>query len=315
MAHFQCVRFQRLATLLARLERPVFVSDIDLILQRGVSDLLARAAPADVMFNENEISFNAGSRLTANLLLVNPTADAQVFLAFLRETLAEQYQSLPDDVLFDGILNQLVQQEVLRQSVTEMSPRHKANVANDTRGYVSGVAMEKVVVEAVTAEALQAAYEERFRNAKPQTEYNAAHILVATAEEAEAIKAELAAGADFAELAKTKSLDTGSGSAGGDLGWFGLGMMVKPFEDAVVAAKVGEVSGPVQSEFGFHLILVKETRVAENPTLDMIRDDLAAEIENAAITKLVDDLSAKATITREGEGIDPTILKNSSLID
>lgn len=68
-----------------------------------------------------------------------------------------------------------------------MSPRHKANVANDTRGYVSGVAMEKVVVEAVTAEALQAAYEERFRNAKPQTEYNAAHILVATAEEAEAI--------------------------------------------------------------------------------------------------------------------------------
>ncbi|MBP7815901.1 MAG: FkbM family methyltransferase [Phenylobacterium sp.] len=85
VAHFQCVRFQRLATLLARLERPVFVSDIDLILQRGVSDLLARAAPADVMFNENEISFNAGSRLTANLLLVNPTANAQVFLAFLRD--------------------------------------------------------------------------------------------------------------------------------------------------------------------------------------------------------------------------------------
>lgn len=85
VAHFQCVRFQRLGTLLERLERPVFVSDIDLILQRGVSDLLARAAPADVMFNENEISFNAGSRLTANLLLVNPTADAQVFLAFLRD--------------------------------------------------------------------------------------------------------------------------------------------------------------------------------------------------------------------------------------
>ncbi|MDO8911414.1 MAG: FkbM family methyltransferase [Phenylobacterium sp.] len=85
VAHFQCVRFQRLGTLLARLERPVFVSDIDLILQRGVADLLARAAPADVMFNENEISFNAGSRLTANLLLVNPTAGAQVFLAFLRD--------------------------------------------------------------------------------------------------------------------------------------------------------------------------------------------------------------------------------------
>lgn len=246
---------------------------------------------------------------------VNGTTITLGEMIALRETLAEQYQSLPDDVLFDGILNQLIQQEVLRQSVTEMSPRQKANATNNARGYVSGVAMEKVVVKAVTAEALQAAYDERFRNAKPQTEYNAAHILVATADEAEAIKAELAAGADFAELAKAKSLDTGSGSAGGDLGWFGLGMMVKPFEDAVVAAKVGEVTGPIQTEFGFHLILVKETRIAENPTLDAIRDELAAEIENTAIKKLVDDLTATATVTREGEGIDPTILKKSELID
>jgi peptidyl-prolyl cis-trans isomerase C len=233
----------------------------------------------------------------------------------LRETLAEQYQSLPDDVLFDGILNQLVQQEVLRQSVTEMSPRHKANVANDTRGYVSGVAMEKVVVEAVTAEALQAAYEERFRNAKPQTEYNAAHILVATQEEADALKAELVGGADFAELAKTKSTDTGSGANGGDLGWFGLGMMVKPFEEAVVGAKVGEVTGPVQTDFGFHLILVKETRIAEKPTLDQLRDELASQVENAAITAKIAELTTGATVTREGEALDPTLLKNSALID
>lgn len=233
----------------------------------------------------------------------------------LRETLAEQYQSLPDDVLFDGILNQLIQQEVLRQSVSEMSARNSAMLANQERGFVSGIAMEKVVLEAVTEEALQAAYETRFKDAAPLTEYNAAHILVATLEEAEALKAELAAGADFAELAKAKSLDTGSGSTGGELGWFGLGMMVKPFEDAVVAATVGQVAGPVQSDFGFHLILVKETRIAENPTLDMIRDELAEEIERAAIEALIASLTEKAAVTREGEGIDPTILKNSKLID
>jgi peptidyl-prolyl cis-trans isomerase C len=78
---------------------------------------------------------------------------------------------------------------------------------------------------------------------------------------------------------------------------------------------VGQVAGPVQSEFGWHLILVKETRVAANPTLDQIRDELAAEIENTAITGHLDGLQAAATITREGEGIDPTILKNSTLID
>lgn len=90
VAHFQCVRFLRLGALLARLERPVFVSDIDLILQRGVADLLARGAGADVMFNENELSLNAGSRLTANLLWVNPTANAHRMLAFLSRYLEAQ---------------------------------------------------------------------------------------------------------------------------------------------------------------------------------------------------------------------------------
>lgn len=233
----------------------------------------------------------------------------------LRETLPPEYQGLPDDVLFKGIFDQLIQQEVLAQSVTDLSPRGVAMIDNDKRGFVSGLAIEDIVATAVTDEALQAAYDARFKDAAPQTEYNAAHILVETKEEADAIKAELAGGANFAEIAKAKSTDTGSGANGGDLGWFGLGMMVKPFEDAVVAAKVGEVAGPVQTDFGFHLILVKETRVAEKPTLDQLREELAAEIENAAITAKIDELTKSATVTREGEGLDPALLKNSALID
>lgn len=233
----------------------------------------------------------------------------------MRETLPPEYQQLPDDVLFKGIYEQLIQQEVLAQSVGELGPRVLATLDNDKRGLISGLAMERVVAEAVTDEALQAAYDTRFKDAAPQTEYNAAHILVATQEEADAIKTELAGGADFAEIAKAKSTDTGSGANGGDLGWFGLGMMVKPFEDAVVAAKVGEVSGPVQTDFGFHLILVKETRVAEKPTLDQLRDELAAEVENAAINAKIEELTKGATVTRDGEALDPAILKNSALID
>jgi peptidyl-prolyl cis-trans isomerase C len=233
----------------------------------------------------------------------------------LRETLPQEYLSLPDDVLFKGIYDQLIQQEVLAQSVTDLGPRATASIENDKRGYVSGVAIEGIVKEAVTDEALQKAYDDRFKDAAPQTEYNAAHILVATEEEANKLKADLAGGADFAELAKGNSTDTGSGANGGDLGWFGLGAMVKPFEDAVVAAKVGEVAGPVQSDFGFHLILVKETRVADKPTLDQMRDELATEVENAAITGKIDELTKGATVTREGEALDPAILKNSALID
>ena len=256
-----------------------------------------------------------GESASTVVATVNGTVITLGEMIAMRETLPEQYQSMPDDVLFKGILDQLVQQEVLRQAVTEMSARNTAVLSNEARGYVSGIAMEKVALAAVTDEALQAAYDARFKDAAPQTEYHAAHILVKTAEEAEAIQADLAAGGDFAEIAKAKSIDTGSGSAGGDLGWFGLGMMVKPFEDAVVAAKIGEVAGPIQTDFGFHLILVQETRIAANPTLDQMRDDLAQEIERTAVDALIADLTGKAAVTREGEGIDPTILKNTTLID
>ena len=233
----------------------------------------------------------------------------------LRETLPEQYTSLPEDVLFKGIYDQLIQQEVLAQSVKELGPRALASIENDKRGYVSGLAIEGIVKAAVTDEALQAAYDAKFQDAAPQTEYNAAHILVATEEEANKLKADLAAGADFAELAKANSTDTGSGANGGDLGWFGKGMMVKPFEDAVVGAKVGEVTGPVKTDFGYHLILVKETRVADKPTLDQLRDELAKEVEDTAIKAKIDELTAGATVTRDGEALDPAILKNSALID
>jgi len=271
----------------------------------GLAVLAALAAPvwAEGETADTVVATVNGTKLTLGNMIA------------LRESLPEQYQSLPDDVLFKGILDQLVQQETLRQSVTDLSPRQSATVENDTRGYVSGVAIDAIVATAVTDESLQAAYDKRYKDAAPQKEFSASHILVDTVEEAEAIKTELAGGADFAELAKAKSTDTGSGANGGDLGWFGLGVMVQPFEDAVVAAKIGEVTGPVQSDFGYHLILVKETRDAANPPLDDIRDELAAEIENAAIDAKIEELSKTATITREGDGIDPTILKNSALID
>jgi hypothetical protein len=84
LAHLQSVRFLRLSRLLKGLKLPVFVSDIDLVLQRGVKDLLQKFAAHDVVLNENGRSENAGSRFTANLLLLNPTSNAALFLRFLR---------------------------------------------------------------------------------------------------------------------------------------------------------------------------------------------------------------------------------------
>jgi peptidyl-prolyl cis-trans isomerase C len=246
---------------------------------------------------------------------VNGTNITLGHMIVLRETLPQQYQALPDDVLFKGILDQLIQQTALEQSVKELAKRDQLALENNRRGYVSGVALQNVVQGAVSDEALQAAYDAKFSGVTPAKEYNAAHILVATEEMANSLKAELDGGADFSELAKAKSTDKGSGANGGDLGWFGLGMMVKPFEDAVVSAEIGKVAGPVQSDFGWHLILVKESRVAAAPTLDETRDELAAEIERAAVESHLKDLTEAADIARPGEGLDPALLRDATLLD
>jgi peptidyl-prolyl cis-trans isomerase C len=246
---------------------------------------------------------------------VNGTEITLGHVIALREQLPPQYQSLPDDVLYKGLLDQLIQQTALEQAVGEPSLRDRLALENDRRGYLSGVALQSVVQAAVTEEALQAAYDARFKDAAPQMEYNAAHILVESEEKANELKAQIDDGADFAELAKANSTDAGSGANGGDLGWFGKGMMVQPFEEAVIAAETGQVAGPVQSQFGWHLILVKETRVAEAPTLDEMREELAAEVERAAIEARVTEVTEAAEVTRPGEGLDPALIRDASLLD
>lgn len=277
--------------------------------------------------------FWRGLALVGALALTNPvqaqdmTADTVVAtvngtnitlgqMIVLRGTLSDQYQALPDDVLFKGILEQLIQQTVLEQSLGDkITKRDLIAVENNKRGYLSGIALQAVVGASVTDATLQAAYDARFKDSAPQTEYSAAHILVEDEEKAKALKAELDGGADFADLAKANSTDTGSGANGGDLGWFGLGAMVKPFEDAVVAAEAGKVTAPVKSDFGWHLILVRETRIASAPPLDDLRDELAAEIEQKAIAAHLDSLTTAATITRPGEGFDPKFLRDETVLD
>ncbi len=247
---------------------------------------------------------------------VNGTEITLGHMIVMLQNLPEQYQTLPDDVLFKGILDQLVQQETLAQSIGDkLTKRDTLAVENERRGYVSGVALQSVVGSAVTDEALQAAYDARFKDMAPATEYNAAHILVATEDEAKAVIAEIESGADFAVIAKMKSTDTGSGANGGALGWFGTGMMVKPFEDAVVAATVGALVGPVKTDFGFHVIKVTETRIAAAPPLDELRDELAAEIEQKVVEAHIAELTKGAEVNLLSDGIDPAAMRDVTLLD
>ena len=233
----------------------------------------------------------------------------------VRDGLPQKYLTLPDDVLFNGVLDQIVQQTVLAQNAeADLTLRQKLELEAQKRGFLANVVLDKAVSAAVTDEAIKAAFDEKYAKAAPGTEFHAAHILVKTKEEAEKIKADLDGGADFAEIAKASSTDPGSAASGGDLGWFGEGMMVEPFEKAVAALKPGETSGPVETQFGFHIIRLVETRAADAPKLEDKRDEIAAELQQKAVESTVNGLMEKAQIAKMTEGIDPAVLKNGELI-
>ncbi len=232
-----------------------------------------------------------------------------------RASLPAQYQQLPDDVLFNGILDQLVQQTALAQDTEpKLTKRQKIQLANDQRSAISAFALEAIVKDAVTDAALQAAYDERFKTFTPGTEYRAAHILVDSEEKAAEIKKQIEGGVLFADAAKTHGTD-GTAASGGDLGWFGAGMMVKPFEEAVMSMKPGELKGPVKTDFGWHLIQLTETREAGKPSLDDVRDELASELEQKAVAARIEALTAAAKVEKPDAGIDPAILKDETLLD
>ncbi len=229
-----------------------------------------------------------------------------------RQSLPDQYQALPDAQLFDGIVNQIVQQELLKQSAGDTKDTLKYQLANEERVLIAGHALETIAADAVTDEALQAAYDAKFADFEPGREYHAAHILVDSEDEAKEIIAELNDGADFAELAKEKSTGP-SGPNGGDLGWFGKGMMVESFETAVVDMEEGAISEPVQTQFGWHVIKLMETRLAETPSLDEVKDELSADIQDQAIRAKLDSLEADGDVEMV-EGIDAAALRMDDLL-
>jgi peptidyl-prolyl cis-trans isomerase C len=136
--------------------------------------------------------------------------------------------------------------------------------------------------------------------AMPKTQYHARHILVAATDEAKAkgIIEQLKKGAKFEDLAKKDSIDS-SKDQGGDLGWFSPSNMVKPFADAVVALKKGEYTQvPVQSQFGWHVIRLDDTRETPVPPFDQVKDRVVQIVEQKKFKSYTDDLLKSAMVEK-----------------
>lgn len=161
----------------------------------------------------------------------------------------------------------------------------------------------KHVVDAVTPEEVKARYDKEVAGLPQEEEVKAAHILVATEEEAKEVIKQLDGGKDFAEIAKEKSTDSNK-DEGGDLGWFGKGRMVPEFEEAAFALEKGAYTKtPVKSQFGFHVIKLEDKRVSPPPAFDQVEQQVRQMVMRDKYIALIEKAKADQTIDIKDEAL------------
>ena len=225
------------------------------------------------------------------------TVDGQpIHMADLQDAannLPQQLQQLPPDQLFPLLVNQQIDRKALLIAAQKQNLQNDPKVAAAMRDAadekLENAYVQQKVSTQMTDAAVQAEYNKDYANKPGPEQVEARHILVKTQAEADSIIKQLNHGASFAKLAQKDSIDPGS-KDGGELGWFGQGDMVPAFSDAAFALKTGQYTKtPVQSQFGWHVILLEGRRHAPTPPLD---DALKQQIRN----KIADDI-IKATLT------------------
>lgn len=238
-------------------------------------------------------------------------------LISLRAALPAQYQAIPDEQLYDALLEQITSQILLRQAADaeKLSERPAVirGLAFQRTSFLSELYLREKLTEAITAEAIEAKYKEEVEKAEPVKEYHARHILVkeeaAAKEIAEEARKE---GADFAELAKEKS-EGPSAPNGGDLGWFGPGQMVPEFQEATFALEPGAISDPVQTQFGWHVIKLIDSREVTPPSFDEIKPQLAVQVRRDRVQSAIEKRVSESKVEKT-EGLDPGLLNQTDIL-
>ena len=194
------------------------------------------------------------------------------------------------------IASELVFQEAQRQGI-DKHPDYLAKQELTNRELLVNTYLQDYLKKNPVSEAdIKAAYD-KYKTEVGNKEYSARHILVATEAEAKDIITQLGKGADFAKLAKEKSLDPGSKEKGGDLGWFSLGSMVKQFSEAVTKLPKGSYTQtPIQTQFGWHVIKLENSRDLQPPAYEKVKEGLQKQLQQRQLEKLLSDLRSKAKI-------------------
>jgi peptidyl-prolyl cis-trans isomerase C len=190
----------------------------------------------------------------------------------------------------------MVTQEAEKKKIAE-NPDFKRRLAFLRNKLLMGFELQEEAKAAVSENGMQQTYQDAVKSMAGQEEVRARHILVESEDEAKTILTELKGGADFATLAKEKSKDPGA-AQGGDLGYFSKEQMVPEFADVAFKMYAGQLSNPVKTQFGWHIIKVEDKRVREAPEFDKVKDQIESYMMRKAQTDYVTKLRQTAKIER-----------------
>lgn len=231
--------------------------------------------------------------------LVNGVSIPQARVDMRVKAAAQQGQ--PDSPeLRKAIRDDLVNLEVITQAAAKNGLEKQPDIAQQLelarQSVLAGAYVQDYAKNhPVTDEQLKQEYE-ALKKRVGNKEYKLSHILVETEDEAKKVSSELKKGAKFGKVAKSKSIDPGSKDKGGDLDWAVPSNFVQPFGEALLTLSKGQVSAPVQTQYGWHIIKLDDTRALKVPSFDEVKPNIEKRLQQQAIQKAIEDLRGKAKI-------------------
>jgi peptidyl-prolyl cis-trans isomerase C len=222
-------------------------------------------------------------------------------LAFAEEEIGGNMPQMGPDQKRDYLITYLADVIVMSQAADQKkvadNPDVQRRLSFDRNRVLMEALLQQAGKAAITDAAMHQVYDDAVKQMPAEQEVHARHILVPTEDEAKAIEAELKKGADFATLAKEKSKDPGAAD-GGDLGYFTKEQMVPEFAEAAFKLDKGQISDPIHTQFGWHIIKVEDKRTKPTPTFDQVKVQLENYVAHRAQAELVDNLRKSAQIER-----------------
>jgi peptidyl-prolyl cis-trans isomerase C len=240
---------------------------------------------------------------------VNGQAVTEADMRYAENELGGELANLPPEVKRRALAEYLIDNSLFADAAEaaklSATPEFEQQMGYLKRRVLRELYFNKTLKDTIKDDEAKKIYDERVAKLKPEEEISASHILVDTEDKAKELKAKLAAGGDFAQLAKENSTDTGSKEQGGALGYFGRGQMVPEFEGAAFKLEKGQISDPVHTNFGWHIIRVDDKRKKEPPSFAAVKDT----IMNSLIVRKAQDAATEMRGKAQIEYVDADIKK------